>query len=67
MGVLLLVVRFWSAACDLIAGDLVSASPFESSVFKDEPTIEVLNAMGLDVSSREAVRDALEHIQEQQS
>lgn len=33
------------------AGDLVSASPFESSVFKDEPTIEVLNALGLDVSS----------------
>jgi 5'-nucleotidase len=33
------------------AGDLVSASPFESSIFKDEPTIEVLNAMGLQVSS----------------
>jgi 5'-nucleotidase len=33
------------------AGDLISASPFNSSVFKDEPTIEVLNAMGLDVSS----------------
>jgi 5'-nucleotidase len=33
------------------AGDLISASPYESSVFKDEPTIEVLNAMGLDVSS----------------
>jgi 5'-nucleotidase len=33
------------------AGDLISATPFESSVFKDEPTIEVLNAMGLDVSS----------------
>jgi 5'-nucleotidase len=33
------------------AGDLISASPFESSVYKDEPTIEVLNAMGLDVSS----------------
>lgn len=33
------------------AGDLISASPFESSVFKDEPTIEVLNAMGLDYSS----------------
>jgi 5'-nucleotidase len=33
------------------AGDLVSATPFESSVFKDEPTIEVLNAIGLDVSS----------------
>ena len=23
------------------AGDLISASPFESSVFKDEPTLEV--------------------------
>jgi 5'-nucleotidase len=33
------------------AGDLISASPFESSVYKDEPTIETLNAMGLDVSS----------------
>jgi 5'-nucleotidase len=33
------------------AGDLVSASPFESSTFKDEPTIEVLDAMGLDASS----------------
>ncbi|TFV89097.1 bifunctional metallophosphatase/5'-nucleotidase [Blastococcus sp. CT_GayMR16] len=33
------------------AGDLISASPFNSSAFKDEPTIEVLNAMGLDVSS----------------
>jgi 5'-nucleotidase len=33
------------------AGDLVSASSFESSIFKDEPTIEVLNAMGLDASS----------------
>lgn len=33
------------------AGDLVSASPFESATYKDEPTIEVLNAMGLDVSS----------------
>jgi 5'-nucleotidase len=33
------------------AGDLISASPFVSSSFKDEPTIEVLNAMGLDASS----------------
>ncbi|MCW2510036.1 MAG: putative 5-nucleotidase [Modestobacter sp.] len=33
------------------AGDLISASPFNSSVFKDEPTIEILNAMHLDVSS----------------
>jgi len=33
------------------AGDLVSASPFNSSFFKDEPTIEVLNALGLDYSA----------------
>jgi 5'-nucleotidase len=33
------------------AGDLISGSPFASAVFKDEPTIEVLNAMGLDASS----------------
>jgi 5'-nucleotidase len=33
------------------AGDLISASTFESSFFKDEPTIEALNAMGLDVSA----------------
>lgn len=33
------------------AGDLISASPFESGTFKDEPTIEVLDAMGLDASS----------------
>jgi 5'-nucleotidase len=33
------------------AGDLLSGSPFESSVFRDEPTIEVLNAIGLDVSA----------------
>ncbi|PRY51636.1 5'-nucleotidase [Geodermatophilus tzadiensis] len=33
------------------AGDLVSASPFTSSVFEDEPTIEVLNALGLDLSA----------------
>jgi 5'-nucleotidase len=33
------------------AGDLISGSPFASAVFKDEPTIEVLDAMGLDASS----------------
>lgn len=33
------------------AGDLISASPFESSSFEDEPSIEVLNALGLDFSS----------------
>ena len=40
-----------SASFFVAAGDLVSASPFESSLFKDEPTIEVIDAMGLDVSS----------------
>ncbi len=44
-------VRGSAASFFVGAGDLISASPFESSVFKDEPTIEVLNAMGLDVSS----------------
>lgn len=33
------------------AGDLVSASPLVSSLFYDEPTIEALNALGLDVTS----------------
>lgn len=31
-------------------GDQIGASPFLSSVFRDEPTIEVLNAMGVDVA-----------------
>ncbi|MBB3678496.1 5'-nucleotidase C-terminal domain-containing protein [Modestobacter versicolor] len=31
-------------------GDVVGASPFESSVFRDESTLEVVNAMGMDVS-----------------
>jgi len=33
------------------AGDLIGASPFMSAVFDDEPTIESLNAMGVEVSS----------------
>jgi 5'-nucleotidase len=33
------------------AGDLIGASPLLSGMFHDEPTIEALNAMGLDVSS----------------
>ncbi|HEX2145795.1 MAG TPA: bifunctional metallophosphatase/5'-nucleotidase [Glycomyces sp.] len=33
------------------AGDLIGASPFLSAVFDDEPTIESLNAMGIEVSS----------------
>lgn len=32
------------------AGDLVGGSPFLSGLFKDEPSVESLNAMGLDVS-----------------
>ncbi len=33
------------------AGDLIGGSPFVSGLFHDEPSIETLNAMGLDVSS----------------
>ncbi|RRR99181.1 bifunctional metallophosphatase/5'-nucleotidase [Glycomyces terrestris] len=33
------------------AGDLIGASPFLSAVFDDEPTIESLNAMGVEVSA----------------
>ena len=33
------------------AGDLIGASPFLSAMFHDEPTIESLSMMGLDVSS----------------
>jgi 5'-nucleotidase len=33
------------------AGDLVGASPLASGLFHDEPTIEVLNQIGLDVTS----------------
>jgi 5'-nucleotidase len=33
------------------AGDLVGATPLASGLFHDEPTIEVLNQMGLDLSS----------------
>ena len=33
------------------AGDLIGASPLLSGMFHDEPTIEALNAMGVDVAS----------------
>ncbi len=33
------------------AGDLVGASPLTSALFHDEPTIEVMNAIGLEVSA----------------
>ena len=33
------------------AGDLIGASPLLSAAFHDEPSIEALNALGLDVSS----------------
>ena len=33
------------------AGDLIGASPLLSGLFHDEPTIEAMNAVGLDVSS----------------
>ena len=33
------------------AGDLIGGTPFLSGLFRDEPSVESLNAMGLDVSS----------------
>ena len=33
------------------AGDLIGASPFLSALFHDEPTIEALSLMGLEVAS----------------
>lgn len=33
------------------AGDLIGASPFLSAMFHDEPTIEALSMMGLDISA----------------
>ena len=38
------------------AGDLIGASPLLSAAFHDEPTIEALNMMGLDVSRRRQPR-----------
>lgn len=32
------------------AGDMIGASPLESSLFRDEPTIEVMNQLGLDIA-----------------
>ncbi len=32
------------------AGDMVGASPLESSLFRDEPTIEAMNLLGLDIA-----------------
>lgn len=33
------------------AGDLIGGSPFLSGVFREEPSVESLNALGLDISS----------------
>ena len=33
------------------AGDLIGASPLLSALFHDEPTIEALNQLGLDLTS----------------
>ncbi len=33
------------------AGDLVGATPVTSNLFRDEPTVEVMNAMGMDVQT----------------
>src|SRR6478752_6621670 len=36
---------------EIAAGDLIGASPLISAAFHDEPTIEALNALGLDISA----------------
>jgi 5'-nucleotidase len=36
---------------EVAAGDLIGASPLLSAAFHDEPTIEAMNALGLDISS----------------
>lgn len=40
-----------ASSLTVAAGDLIGASPLLSAAFHDEPTIETMNAMGLDVSS----------------
>ena len=35
----------------LSTGDLIGASPLVSALFRDEPTIEVMNALGLDLNA----------------
>lgn len=40
-----------SRTVTVAAGDMVGASPLLSGLFHDEPTIEALNALGLDVTS----------------
>ena len=36
---------------EIAAGDLIGASPLLSAAFHDEPTIEAMNALGLDITS----------------
>jgi 5'-nucleotidase len=38
------------ATFTLSTGDLIGASPLESALFKDEPTIEAMNLLGLDMN-----------------
>jgi 5'-nucleotidase len=40
-----------NATLEVAAGDLIGASPLLSAAFHDEPTIEAMNALGLDISS----------------
>ena len=56
--------RRWSSSCAqahnntifVAAGDLIGASPFLSAMFHDEPTIESLSMMGLEIASRRQSR-----------
>ena len=40
-----------ASSLTVAAGDLIGGSPFLSGAFHDEPSVESLEAMGLDVSS----------------
>jgi 5'-nucleotidase len=40
-----------SRTLEVAAGDLIGASPLLSAAFHDEPTIEAMNALGLDISA----------------
>ena len=43
--------RWGAKSLTVAAGDLIGATPLLSAAFHDEPTIEAMNIMGLDISS----------------
>ncbi|WP_194398148.1 cell wall-binding repeat-containing protein [Microbacterium atlanticum] len=44
-------MSFEDRSVTVAAGDLIGGSPFLSGLFQDEPSVESLNLMGLDISS----------------